>query len=63
MKLSSGIAAAVALSFALGGLAGCEREGPMEQAGEAIDNAAEKTGDKIEDVGDKIEDKARDAKK
>jgi hypothetical protein len=61
VKLKSGIAVAIA-ALALAGLAGCEREGPMEEAGEAIDNAAEKTGDKIEDVGDKIEDKARDAK-
>ena len=40
---------------------GCpEKKGPMEKAGEKIDNAVENTGDKIEeaadDAGDAIED-------
>jgi hypothetical protein len=62
VKLNSGIAVAFALSLAMAGLAGCENEGPMERAGEKIDNAAEEAGDKMEDAGDKLEDKARDAK-
>lgn len=62
MKLNSGIAAAI-VALAIAGLAGCEREGPMEQAGERIDNAAEEAGEKIEEAGDKIEDAADDAKK
>jgi hypothetical protein len=32
----------------LGGLAACDREGPMERAGEKIDETAEKAGDKVE---------------
>jgi hypothetical protein len=32
----------------LGGLAACEREGPMERAGEKIDRSAERAGDAIE---------------
>jgi hypothetical protein len=32
----------------LGGLTACEREGPMERAGEKIDKSAEKAGDKVE---------------
>jgi hypothetical protein len=32
----------------LGGLAACDREGPMERAGEKIDKSAEKAGDKVE---------------
>ena len=32
----------------LGGLTGCEREGPMERAGEKIDRSVERAGDKAE---------------
>ena len=32
----------------LGGLAACDREGPMERAGEKIDRSAEKAGDKVD---------------
>ena len=56
MKMNSGIAAAIFLSFAVAGLAACEKKGPAEQAGETIDNAAKKTGDKIEETGEKIKD-------
>lgn len=38
-------------------LVGCDKKGPMEQAGETIDNSVENAGDKIEDAGDKVEDK------
>jgi hypothetical protein len=40
---------------ALGGIAGCEREGPMERAGENLDEASR-------DLGNAIEDKCEDAK-
>lgn len=56
MKMYSGVAAAIFLSLAVAGLAACEKKGPAERAGEAIDNAAKKTGEKIEEVGDKIKD-------
>lgn len=32
----------------LSALAACDREGPMERAGEKIDRSAEKAGDKVE---------------
>jgi hypothetical protein len=32
------------------GLVACEREGPMERAGESIDEAVEETGDAIDDA-------------
>lgn len=32
----------------LGGLTACEREGPMERAGEKIDETVERAGDKVE---------------
>jgi hypothetical protein len=43
-------------------LVGCENEGPLEDAGEKLDNAAEETGEAIEDAGEEIEDAADDAK-
>jgi predicted small lipoprotein YifL len=36
----------------IGVLAGCEQEGPMERAGEQVDQAAEETGEAVEDVGE-----------
>ena len=36
----------------LGGLTACDREGPMERAGEKIDETAEKAGDKVEKATD-----------
>jgi hypothetical protein len=55
-----------ALSLALLLAAGCKEkpkdpEGPMESAGEEVDEAGEKAGDKIEEAGDKTEDAADDA--
>ena len=40
---------------------GCEKEGPAEEAGEAMDNATENAGDAMENAGDKAEDAADDA--
>ena len=58
MKFNTGIAAAIALGIAVAGLAACEREGPMERAGKAVDNAGEKVGEKVENAGEKIQDTA-----
>ena len=52
-------------------LTACEKEGPAERAGKAIDQSAEQLGDKIEDAtnnagdaleraGDKVEEKLDD---
>ena len=38
------------------GLAGCEKEGPMERAGEKLDDAAEKVEEAAEDAADEIKD-------
>jgi hypothetical protein len=62
MKFNSGIAAAIVLSFAVAGLAACEK-GPAERAGEKIDNAGKKVGEKMENAGEKIKDAAKDGKK
>jgi hypothetical protein len=37
----------------LGGLAACDREGPMERAGEKVDKAVEEAGDKMEKATDR----------
>ena len=38
-------------------LAGCEKEGPAEQAGENIDETVEEMQDKAQDTGEKAMDK------
>ena len=37
----------------LGGLIACDREGPMERAGEKVDETVERAGDKVERTTDK----------
>lgn len=56
MKLNRGIAVAILLSFAMAGLSACEKQGPAEKAGQAVDDAAKKTGEAVKDAGDKIKD-------
>ena len=41
----------------IGGIAGCEQEGPAEQAGEEIDETVEEAGEGREDAGDDLEDR------
>lgn len=38
-------------------LAGCDTEGPMEQAGESADEAVEETGEAAENIGDEAQDR------
>lgn len=48
--------AAILMSVILGsGVVACEREGPLEETGEELDQAADQAGDEIEDVGDRVE--------
>jgi hypothetical protein len=42
-------------------LAGCEKEGPAEQAGENIDEAVEEMQEKAQDTGEKAMDKMEEA--
>lgn len=51
----------LALALAMTMATGCKKkpvnnDGPMESAGEEIDEAGDKAGDKIEEAGDKVED-------
>ena len=61
------VALATGLALLLG-LAGCEREGPMERAGEEVDEAfdtmsegGESAGDKVDDAIDDLREGADDA--
>jgi predicted small secreted protein len=59
MKSVKTLGAALAMSALLVALSGCEKqEGPMEQAGESIDNATESAGEHVEDAGEAIQDAA-----
>lgn len=40
------------------GLAACPESGPLEEAGESMDDAAEEAGDALEDAVDEVEDAA-----
>lgn len=51
MKLSEIFGAALLMGVLLVALPGCE-QGPMEEAGEEVDDAVEDTGDAIDDATD-----------
>lgn len=46
----------LALGLSAAVLGACEEQGPAEQAGEAVDNAAEETGEALEEAGDAAQD-------
>ncbi len=52
MNLSKTIAAALLVSALMITLSACEEQGPLEEAGEEIDDKVEDTGDAIEDATD-----------
>ncbi len=52
MKLSKTIIASLLASALMITLSGCDSDGPMEEAGEEMDEAVENTGDAIEDSTD-----------
>lgn len=52
MKRIIALLLAALLGFAL---VACEQEGPMEEAGEKMDNAMEKAGEKMEEAGEKVQ--------
>jgi hyperosmotically inducible periplasmic protein len=63
MHPASGTSLIVVLSLALGlaGIAGCEREGPGEEAGKKVDQAAEKAATTYEDAKKSGSEKAEEA--
>jgi predicted small lipoprotein YifL len=58
MTLKFSVAAAIPLSLTIAGLSACEKKGPLERAGQAVDDAAKKTGEAVKDAGDKVRDAA-----
>lgn len=49
------------IPFAFLGLVACEQDGPMEEAGEDLDNAVEETRDEVDDAADEVGDTIEDA--
>lgn len=52
MKLSKPLSAALLAGALMVTLSACEQDGPLEDAGEEIDDAAEDAGEGIEDATD-----------
>ncbi len=64
IKIVRSSVALVLLGILVAGLSACQKkEGPLEKAGKAIDQAAEKTGEKMEKVGEKVKDAAKEVTK
>jgi predicted small lipoprotein YifL len=53
MKSFKKLITALAGILMLVGLTACDREGPMERAGEKVDKSFERAGDKVERATDK----------
>jgi predicted small lipoprotein YifL len=55
--------AAIAILFAAMslGIAGCEKKGPLEEAGDAIEEGIEDVGDDLEDAAEEVEEAAEEA--
>lgn len=43
------------------GIAGCEKKGPLEEAGDAIEEGVEEVGDELEDAAEEVEEAAEEA--
>ena len=67
MKLRDTAGAALVMTLAMSALllalSGCQKEGPAEQAGKAVDQTVEKAGQQIEKAGDSIQEAAKGDKK
>ena len=57
MRISKGIIAAILAGFMCGGLAACEKEGPAEKAGKAIDDAASSVAKDADQAKEAVEKK------
>ena len=60
MQFYKGIIAATLAGLMFTGLSACEKEGPAEKAGKAIDEAASDVADSAEDASEAIEKKMED---
>jgi len=57
MKLHHGILSVMLASLLLMGLSACEKEGPAEKAGKAIDETAADVAEKAEETKEAVEEK------
>ena len=57
MKLHHGILSAILSGLLAIGLSACEKEGPAEKAGKAIDETAADVAEKAEDTKEAVEEK------
>lgn len=57
MKMYKGIIVAILASLMLTGLSACEKEGPAEKAGKAVDEAASNVANEASEVTESIEKK------
>lgn len=63
MSIFKSIFVFVFMSLMLVGMTGCEKEGPMEEAGKAVDKAVKDTGDNIADAKEKMVDAIKEEDK
>lgn len=59
--LAAGFFSATCAGVAMGGLACDRQEGPIEEMGESVDDAADEVEDAVDDAADETEDAADDA--
>ena len=59
MKLNYGILSAILSGLLVMGLSACEKEGPAEKAGEAIDETAADVAEHAEETKEAIEEKMK----
>ncbi|WP_394170375.1 hypothetical protein [Saccharospirillum alexandrii] len=52
MKINKALSATLIASVFVITLAGCDRDGPLEEAGEKMDDSIDDAGDAIEDATD-----------
>ena len=55
--------AMIVLSLSIVAFTACDSKGPVEKAGEKIDQAVEKTTEKAKEVGEAVKEKAEEAGK
>ncbi len=60
MQIHKGIIAAILAAFMFTGLTACEKEGPAEKAGKAIDDAASDVSDSAKDAKESVEKEIED---
>ena len=60
MKMYKGIMAAMLAGLMFTGLSACEKQGPAEKAGKAIDDAASDVADGANDTMEAIKEKAEE---